>query len=71
MADVTVTVTKTFQYRGQTARRGAKLNMAPIDAALECQRGYVTAEIGARIDPEPVPVPSRRRYRRRDLTAQD
>jgi hypothetical protein len=73
MADVTVTATKAFEYRGRSIRRGARLAMAPIDAAIEARRGNVTLIVGQHVtpDPEPEAPRSRRRYRRRDLVAED
>jgi hypothetical protein len=71
--DVTVTATKAFEYRGRQVRRGSRVAMRPIDAAIEARRGHVTLIVGQHVepDPEPEPVRSRRRYRRRDLVAED
>lgn len=73
MADVTVTVTKTFEYRGQPARKGSAVNMDPVDAAIESRRGNVTLVAGAVVPPDPEPEPAQRRrrtYRRRDMVAE-
>lgn len=72
MADVTVTVTKAFEYRGRQVRRGARVAMAPLDAAIHARQGHVTLVVGQVVepDPEPEPVRSRRRYRRRDMVAE-
>jgi hypothetical protein len=72
MADVRVMVTKTFEYRGRTARRGSTLPMAPLDAAMAARTGHVTLVSGAVVEPDPEPVMARvrRRYRRRDMAAE-
>ena len=72
MADVTVTATKRFTYRTRDIRKGQRVVMAPVDAAIKAREGFVTLVVGQIVTPEHEPelVPVRRRYRRRDMTAE-
>lgn len=70
MADVTVTATKGFTYRGRARRKGERVTMSPLDAAIKARRGEVTLIEGTVVTPEPEPVTVRRRYRRRDMAAE-
>jgi hypothetical protein len=64
-------------YRGQSYVQGEIVPMRPIDAVVYARRGLVSLTkrpmraAVIRPEPEPAPIqPVRRRYRRRDLSAE-
>lgn len=76
---VTVRALKSFDYEGHSYACGADVTMTPIDAAVHARKGNVTLSKGYRTRaitpeppaPEPDPPARTRRYRRRDMTAED
>ena len=80
MQTITVTALQDQEYRGRRVSVGEMFDVAPIDAAaLRYQRKAALPSDGARVaqalrtrdlraEP-PAPPTRRRRYRRRDLTA--
>lgn len=76
MTVVEVPAVKRMAYRGQTYVAGEVVPMRPIDALVASRRGEVSLTRGVVIqkDPEPAPEPApvrrRRRYTRRDLSAE-
>jgi len=79
MTDVTVTAIGDFSYRGRAIHAGRVLVMAPVDAMLFARQRLVSLSrhpglnrASLQPDPDPPdPSPTRRRYRRRDLVADD
>jgi hypothetical protein len=78
MAKVTVPVVKPLTYQGRQYVRGERVTCEAVQAAAFAQGGYVSLARGvvmrrdlAAVDDVPAPAPpTRRRYRRRDLTAE-
>jgi hypothetical protein len=79
---VPVTARKAFIYDGRPVARGERLWLAPLDAALRARRQEVSlSRVAAELTPDvvepdpPSPIidepPPRRRYRRRDLEAEE
>jgi hypothetical protein len=69
MQTVTVPATQDFEHEGRTYHRGDAVTVAPLVACMLSRRDLVSIEGGAKVE---IPVRTRvkRRYRRRDLTAE-
>lgn len=72
---VDVPVLKPLTYQGRSYVRGEMVTMSPAWALALARQGYVTLVVGDIVEPDPpaeaVSAPRRRRYRRRDLTAEE
>jgi hypothetical protein len=78
---VTVRAIKPFDYLGRRVEAGEILSIPPLAAILEHRKGHVSlaritsrdmqpAAVGPEAEPIDTPRP-KRRYRRRDLTAEE
>lgn len=76
MATVRVTALKDFQYGGQPVRKGELVSMRVVDASIAARRQEVSLDRGLntrtmQAEREPEPEKPRRRYRRRDMRAEE
>jgi hypothetical protein len=63
---ITVTALRDQQYQGRSVRRGDRLDVSPGEAAALRYQGLAALESDGPVEPAPR---RRRRYNRRDLTA--
>lgn len=75
---IAVTARVSLSYEGRTVAAGDPFDVTPIDAAILHRKQQITfghppistKDLIASVDDDPAPSPRRRRYRRRDLTAE-
>lgn len=76
---IRVTALQAFDYEGRALDRGDTLDVSPVIAATLRRQGRIALDsdldphASARLQRQAAPdgLPKRRRYRRRDLTAED